>query len=268
MMLGLALSTHAAPLLKRRGASDPLAGIDFTIRLQTHNGDNVPLGLYQDVACTIPAVNEFDPVGAWRDELSDSGRLLITDHTDHQPVLVFVDGVPVVEFDGVDDYMLTADFNFALADRTVCSAWGQTASNGNDGVLTFKPSSGNDDSQNTALMSIGAFVNIIGVRGGAGSAYFLGHTSTTPIPWNVTTDRCNAGSGALYVDGTVRDSGSYGSFGTATKGLLMASRFLGGTIVFQSAIQVGSVMICPTGLLDSDRELLESYNQTLFAAVL
>lgn len=87
-------------------SGDPLAGLTFAIRLQTHSGDNVPLGLWQDTAMTIPALNDFDPIAAWSDELSDSGQVALQSDTNKRPILLFVDGVPTVDFDGIDDVLV------------------------------------------------------------------------------------------------------------------------------------------------------------------
>ncbi|MBX3740258.1 MAG: hypothetical protein KF712_04660 [Akkermansiaceae bacterium] len=85
---------------------DPLAGLDFSLRLQTHRGDGVPFGLYKDVACTIPAMEDGDSVAAWRDELSGSGLVLEQSIPAKRPTLQFVSGVPVLEFDGIDDFLI------------------------------------------------------------------------------------------------------------------------------------------------------------------
>lgn len=86
---------------------DPLAPFPWAVRLQTHiPGGNTPLGLYQDVTCTIPCTMDGDPVAAWRDELSMSGVIAIQADTQKQPILVFVSGFPTVYFDAVDDNLL------------------------------------------------------------------------------------------------------------------------------------------------------------------
>lgn len=85
------------------GSPDPLAGIVFAIRAQNHNGDLVPLGYYQDVACTIPAVTEFDTVMGWKDEFNGIGLSFTQADPDKSPLLIFVNGVPILQFDGVDD---------------------------------------------------------------------------------------------------------------------------------------------------------------------
>lgn len=84
---------------------DPLANIPFALRLQTHRGDGVPLGLYQDAACTVPATLAGQAVAAWRDELSGSGLIATQSVSTKRPILRFTAGVPWLEFDGVDDYL-------------------------------------------------------------------------------------------------------------------------------------------------------------------
>lgn len=103
MMLGMGLTLHSMPLIGGT-VPDPLEGVVFAYgRLQTHRGDNVPLGLYQDEACTIPAVNAYDPVAVWRDELTESGVVATQSNPDKQGYLDFINEVPFVILDGVDD---------------------------------------------------------------------------------------------------------------------------------------------------------------------
>lgn len=90
---------------------DPLAGIAFALRLQTHNGDNVPLGLWQDVSKTVPALLDGDPIAVWEDVLSASGREFTQADPSKQPLLFFESGVPTILLDGVNDYFDTADFS-------------------------------------------------------------------------------------------------------------------------------------------------------------
>lgn len=84
---------------------DPIAGLDFSLRLQTHRGDGAPLGLYLDTACTTPATTAGDPIAAWRDELSGSGIVAIQPTSTKRPTLRFTSGIPWLEFDGVDDLL-------------------------------------------------------------------------------------------------------------------------------------------------------------------
>lgn len=107
------------------GAADTLAGISFALRLQTHNGDNVPLGLYLDTACTTPATDEFDIIAGWKDELGTSGIAGTQATEAKRPILVFDAGVPTLLFDGVDDAL---EFTNAFQSITECL-----------GVIGFRP---------------------------------------------------------------------------------------------------------------------------------
>ncbi len=62
-----------------------------------------PLGLYQDLACTVPATTEGHPIAAWRDELTPSGLTAVQAEGEKRGVLHFINGVPCVRTDSVDD---------------------------------------------------------------------------------------------------------------------------------------------------------------------
>jgi hypothetical protein len=99
---------------------DPLVDLPLALRLQTHNGDNVPLGLYQDDECTVPSAVDGSPVGGWSDELTDSERIFGQTTETKRSTLKFVSGKPVVRFDGIDDALtstripLTGDFTLVV----------------------------------------------------------------------------------------------------------------------------------------------------------
>lgn len=101
---------------------DPLAGIGFALRLQTHRGDSVPFGLYQDLACTIPATQDWDTVAAWRDEISGSGLVMVQTDPDMRPYLFFDGGVPTLRSDGVDD-RLGCSLSPTNASMVFCGKW-------------------------------------------------------------------------------------------------------------------------------------------------
>jgi hypothetical protein len=94
-------------------AGDPLAPYSFHARLQTHNGDNVPLGLYQDTSCTTPATSNTDPVAAWRDEITGFTVTFTTSVSGERPLLTFSGGVPRLTFDGVNDVLVQTASAFA-----------------------------------------------------------------------------------------------------------------------------------------------------------
>jgi len=63
------------------------------------------LGLYQDTACTTPVTAAGQLVAGWKDELSNSGLVAIQSNSVKRPEMQYVNGRPVVVFDGVDDYL-------------------------------------------------------------------------------------------------------------------------------------------------------------------
>lgn len=71
--------------------SDPLVGL-MQWRLQTHNGDNVPLALWKNSGGTIPATAEGDTVVLWTDVLTASGLAV----TVSGATLTFVNGIPTL----------------------------------------------------------------------------------------------------------------------------------------------------------------------------
>lgn len=77
------------------------------------------LGLYQDAACTIPALNDGDPIGGWRDEISGSLKKITVSISTKRPTLRFVNGVPVVRCDGIDDDLAGTDLTTQTNSRFV-----------------------------------------------------------------------------------------------------------------------------------------------------
>jgi lysophospholipase L1-like esterase len=81
--------------------SSVLKASTFQVRLQTHLGDGVPIGLYKDAACTLPATLAGDDVRGWKDVLSGSGFTLTVQSGDPAAKLRFFDGRPCVELNGL-----------------------------------------------------------------------------------------------------------------------------------------------------------------------
>lgn len=86
-------------------APDPI-NFSWIVRLQSHYpGNNTPLGLWQDSAMTTQATQQDDPIGAWSDELSDSGLVAVQPDPDKRLLLDFINGVPTVYCPGVDNFL-------------------------------------------------------------------------------------------------------------------------------------------------------------------
>lgn len=116
---------------------DPLAGIVLSLRLQTHNGDNVPLGLYQDTACTVPATEAGDLIAAWRDEISDSGLTALQATEGKRPELQFVSGVPCVR-NSSGKYLSIPSNVIGNADDQTIAVGAKISVSGFGGVITSK----------------------------------------------------------------------------------------------------------------------------------
>lgn len=114
------------------GASDPLAGLDFVVDFRPWEGGEA-LRLWQDVAATIPATADFDPIAAVSSKTA--GVIATQSDVNKQPLLVFVDGVPTIEPDGVDDYLtFTATLSAPCTIYVVCKYSG---AGGNRVVVGF-----------------------------------------------------------------------------------------------------------------------------------
>jgi hypothetical protein len=189
MMLGLALSVHT---LKSPPAGDPLEGYDFIARLQFHLGDNVPMGVFQDEARTIPAVNAFDPVCAVRDEITGLGAVFQNTDPDKQPFLNFIGGVPVLSFDGSDDVLVKISGAFQPA---WIAARVQHVSG--DGRVTTQPGGGNGGFRNWQARYGGSDIllgtptagfDALFIQAGAGTSRTSFNGSHTNQPDSTQTD--------------------------------------------------------------------------------
>ena len=181
-------------------ALDPLAGIQVNLRFQTHRGDRIPVGLYQDVACTVPATTDGDPIAAWRDEFTGSGLVAIQNISSHRPKLRFEEGVPQVEFDGVDDVLILEDHFQEITD---CLA-----------VIGFKPLSSPSagDGAGTALWQFGTMNdgsywayegNTIYDGFGTNSRRSVASPSDLDQQFNTATVRLRSSTSAYWLNGDV-----------------------------------------------------------------
>lgn len=246
-MIANALALSNVAFLARAGASDPLAGIPFSIRLQTHiPGSNTPLGLYQDIACTIPATQDGDPIAAWRDELSDSGLVAIQADTQKQPMLVFEASVPTIMFDGVDDFLKTTTFTLVQPEQVFAGAIFNGPQVTNDTLLD-----GNASNSMRLYRSLDLAVALF-----AGS--FFPDKATTPESWHVYEPIFNGVSSQLRIDEgsvTTADAGS-----DPASGMTVGAMGGGGEC---GPVSVVCLMVCPSILTEADRELVNTYCQNL-----
>jgi|GEM_PF-5428774 len=192
---------------RRRGWVDPLAGIPFALRLQTHRGDNVPLGLYQDTACTIPAATDGDPVGGWRDELSGSALIAVQSVSTKRPILKIVSGKPVVRFDGIDDFlhidsMPTISGTVATAVTASMGISAQTAGR----IIAMAAAAGTDTNATTGFVS----ALKVDVTASLGTYYdtYRGGQSNTLSTWFDFLSRATGSEIQTWLDGLNKQTAS------------------------------------------------------------
>jgi hypothetical protein len=124
-----AVPSFAALLSGGGGDVDPLAGIAYRLRFETHHGDKVlrPY-FFQDVARTTPVVDEGDPVAT----MGPADAELVPEQAtgaSQGMYLLEADGTPYVDADGVDDWYALPSmagpvtFCMLLNPRTWASYW-------------------------------------------------------------------------------------------------------------------------------------------------
>lgn len=236
MLIGISLALTQQRNRLGSAPVDPLAGFNWAARLQTHiPGSNTPLGLYQDVACTIPCTMDGDPVAAWRDELSVSGVIAIQVLPQKQPILAFQSGVPTILYDGVDDYLLT----------------------------TATPTCGTMFT-GAALAAVDANYHVVAYIGSGGSGYVIVYQSGGGFYLaNNAFDAHWANGVSGYPSGDDTDwylfSGTSSSptTGEITIGILFS------LAAFAFNGSMTSLLFAPTAFADADRQTCETYLESL-----
>lgn len=175
------------------GAADPLAGVpDIAFRFQTHNGDGVPMGMFQDTACTTPATADGDVVKGIKS--FDGATILATQGTTgNAPLLKIVSGIPVLRTDGSNDFMMastpyisnTTTYSIYYC-GTVVAGGIMFAEDNNTGGRGWVVSFNNFELRGTSgygytFGSGRHYLSIIGDTGAAGRTYVDGTVSGTTI---------------------------------------------------------------------------------------
>jgi hypothetical protein len=225
ILTGKGILSGSGILTRSAGWVDPLAGLPFTLRLQTHRGDGIPLGLYQDTACTIPATADGHSVAAWRDELSDSGLVAVQSVSTKRPTLKFVSGKPVVRFDGIDDFLLIATVpTISGIVGFASSAMFGSSTQANGRLLSMAAASGNDFEGPTGY--------IAGLRPGTsstvGAFYALsgyGAQSVMEDEWLTFASRATGAAIETWKNGDDKTTSSVDTSGIASTRIKIAGSF-------------------------------------------
>lgn len=171
--------------------SDPLDGYAWAARLQS------PVGMYQDVGFTTPAVDEFDPVAAWRDELTESGVAVTQDNPDRFPIVLD----SALGCDGVDDY-LAGDVEASATSYTMAAVIENPS--GGTGNFRVAVTYGPGASSNTTFIGVDGSGNFICSNSNASNDL----PSTTSGGRVVIVAEVNAGQIRWWLDGVLVGSSS------------------------------------------------------------
>ncbi len=230
---------------------DPLANVSFALRLQTHRGNGVPFGLYQDTACTIPATTEGQLIAAWRDELSDSGIVATQETEGNRPALARVRGKWCLKFEAGKVLVIASNVVGVPGDQLI-TVGGQVSTWQYGGFITSKGSG--DDLQPA--------INIIN-NGNVGSCFSASSVSEIQHPilahrGTTISSVQTAGAGEMFVNGV--------SVGTLVRS---------GAPSFPSTNQIGTYRVSASNYLDGyifsimatddldARVAIENYTNTL-----
>jgi hypothetical protein len=98
----------------------PESVLSAQLFLSVHRGDNVPYGVFQDVAGTVPATAEGHKVACWKD-MRPGGLSFTQPAPANQPYLHFTEGVPSIQFSG--SHFLTLSHHFNITQALVITAF-------------------------------------------------------------------------------------------------------------------------------------------------
>jgi len=238
---------------------DPLADVPFAIRLQTHNGNNVPLGLFQDTACTIPATSDFELVAAWRDELSGSGLVLTQSNVNQRPMLFFINGVPTLFFDGSDDRLQGSLTGIGVTSYTISCA-GQILSGTENALCDLSPNPFTNNGP--MLFEEGGNMKLRTLAGGTPDLSYAYSSST----WKHHMGTKGAAGFFLYEDNTQKATNA------STANLDNAPILMRLGMLFQDIYPlnggIASFFAIPPQVTTDQRNLINTYQQALFVAPL
>lgn len=253
-LLGVSGSTSALPYVYQFefecGVFGDLSDLAFPGgRFQTHiAGDNTPLFMYQDAACTTPATTDYDPIWVIVDELGTSGLRAVQADSNKQGYLLMVGGVPTVQFDAVDDFYETGSGTWG-PDISLCSGFIYNSAAKAAGGMIGKRISGWQLYQRSA--NIGAY------HGGTDDNTSWGGLSAG-TPATVWLQLDNGGASEIRVDGVQRATFTATAFGSPTT-LLLGSDGAGN---FYEGALISS--LCQTALTGTtERATIEAYVTSL-----
>jgi hypothetical protein len=207
------------------------------------------LGTFQDTGLVTPAALDGDPVGGWQDQ-SGNGNKATQGTSTKRPALKLniQNGLPVVRFDGVSDFLQTVSFSFSQPAHVFLAlqlrSWGST-NRFMDGTTT--------DQVVIAQINASPELDLYD-----GSAFTCGNTGLAVGTFGTLSVLHNGASSELRVNGGTAATGNPGSNG-CTAGLTLGSRWDGALVC---AVDIGELLVYAPSLSTSQRQQVEQYLRT------
>ena len=246
-MLTYALAyTPQCPMPLGGAPPDPLAGISFSLRFETHNGDKVPKGLYTDTVGTVPVSADGDTVAAIRNWRGDNSIIYTQTVSAQRPIFHYgTNGYPIVSFDGVSQCMAgtvaaTLPYTIATGAQAPSSSFAlrMVTSQNHNCLLTF-------NSSGYGVYVQGDFIK--------DDTTFAGNNWGAGVLVEPAT-----GNAAFYFNGTSYTDAAPGVHDWGTVGLNGAGAFAGFV-----AANMSCLFIAPSALSPTDRATVKAYIATL-----
>lgn len=235
--LGLGLSRY------RGGGFSPLA---FSPSLWL----KADTGLFQDAAKTIPAVADAAPVGAWVDQ-SGKGHDLKQSVAGSRPILKLTiqNGLPVVRFDGLVDYMTAA--YASVQPLTILLSYRSNLIGGVTNDCIF------DGGTAASLAMFSRTTPVTNMFAGVSAPTFAGNICNGVF--GVFSGMYNGAASDMWLNGTHFGNGPTNVGANNANGFTLGG-LQNGTRV--TSIDVGELIVYPSALSTAQRQAIESYLKT------
>jgi len=252
---------------------DPLAGIPFYLRMQTHAiGSTAVVGLYADTACTVAITDAQATTGgvkvaAWRDDLGTGSIVFSQSDPSKQPTVYrLANGNPVLRFSGspcllqwgsaASPLSVSLD-NVTKFVRASVTPHASTYGQGTVIVAGASGTTGSNEWMSAGSFQVGAMDN--GFKGGTallgGAIQQCRHASMV-----TEANVCTATTFANYVDGITLLSGT-GASGTLNNGVMqyctIGARSVFGSYADYATGDVEAILFAPV-ISDADRNVVFS----------
>lgn len=190
-----------------------------------------------------------------------SGPALAQETAGAQPTYTAagVNGRNVLTFDGGD--VLSASASYGTQLSTIFMVFRENLASNFGGFLAFTPASGNDNSNNNAILVESALNESLIVVQRSTSGQLASFLGSGVLPLSVMTVRAQAVGLLLRTNGTVRQNNTGNSTSGTSTGVVLGGRFQSGAISgsFRANMTVCEILHYTASLSDAEIARIERY---------